>query len=50
MDYLLASLPLIRSRQIRMVVAMQLGINDGWTFGGLRRTPETSTPTRLESS
>jgi uncharacterized protein YbjT (DUF2867 family) len=31
-----------------LLVDMQLGINDGWFFGGLRRTPETSTPTRLE--
>jgi uncharacterized protein YbjT (DUF2867 family) len=31
-----------------LLVDMQLGINDGWIFGGLRRTPETTTPTRLE--
>jgi uncharacterized protein YbjT (DUF2867 family) len=31
-----------------LLVDMQLGINDGWFFGGLRRTPETTTPTRLE--
>jgi uncharacterized protein YbjT (DUF2867 family) len=31
-----------------LLVDMQLGINSGWFFGGLRRTPETSTPTRLE--
>lgn len=30
------------------LVDMQLGINDGWFFGGLRRTAETATPTRLE--
>ena len=27
----------------------QLGINDGWFFDGVRRTPETATPTRLEA-
>jgi uncharacterized protein YbjT (DUF2867 family) len=32
----------------RLLVEMQLGINDGWFFGGLRRTAETATPTRLE--
>lgn len=31
-----------------LLVDMQLGINDGWFFGGLRRTAETTTPTRLE--
>ena len=31
----------------RLLVDMQLGINDGWFFGGLRRTPGTTTPTRL---
>jgi hypothetical protein len=31
-----------------LLVEMQLGINDGWFFGGLRRTAETTTPTRLE--
>ncbi len=32
----------------RLLVDMQLGINDGWFFGNLRRTPDTTTPTRLE--
>jgi uncharacterized protein YbjT (DUF2867 family) len=32
-----------------LLVDMQLGINDGWFFDGVRRTPETATPTRLEA-
>jgi hypothetical protein len=32
----------------RLLVDMQLGINDGWFFGNLQRTPDTTTPTRLE--
>jgi uncharacterized protein YbjT (DUF2867 family) len=31
-----------------LLVEMQLGVNDGWFFGDVRRTPETATPTRLE--
>jgi hypothetical protein len=32
-----------------LLVDLQLGINDGWFFDGVRRTPETATPTRLEA-
>lgn len=32
----------------RLLVDMQLGINDGWFFGDVRRTPDTTMPTRLE--
>jgi uncharacterized protein YbjT (DUF2867 family) len=32
----------------RLLVDMQLGINDGWFFGDVRRTADTTTPTRLE--
>lgn len=31
-----------------LLVDMQLGINDGWFFGDVRRTPDTTTLTRLE--
>jgi uncharacterized protein YbjT (DUF2867 family) len=31
-----------------LVVEMQLAMNRGWPFAGLRRTPETATPTRLD--
>jgi uncharacterized protein YbjT (DUF2867 family) len=31
-----------------LLVDMQLGINDGWFFGDVRRTPDTTMPTRLE--
>lgn len=31
-----------------LLVEMQLGINSGWFFGNLQRTPDTTTPTRLE--
>jgi uncharacterized protein YbjT (DUF2867 family) len=33
----------------RLLVEMQLGINDGWFFGNLQRTPDTTTTTRLEA-
>jgi uncharacterized protein YbjT (DUF2867 family) len=31
-----------------LLVDMQLGINDGWFFGKVQRTPDSTTPTRLE--
>jgi uncharacterized protein YbjT (DUF2867 family) len=31
-----------------LLVEMQLGINNGWFFGDVKRTAETTTPTRLE--
>jgi hypothetical protein len=37
------------SKQVAtLVVEMQLAMNRGWPFAGLRRTPETATPTRLD--
>lgn len=30
-----------------LIVDMQLAVNDGWVFGGVERTSETTTPTRL---
>jgi hypothetical protein len=38
----------ISDQAASLMVEMQMAVNDGRFFAGVERTPETTTPTRLE--